>query len=782
MKVINCTLVSLMVCLFAASGFSQQPKDFYKTGLAFAKAGNHMDAVDQFTRALELDPDYVSAYIQRAVSYEAAGDLNKAADDLRRALVFEQKEPELFYVAARVNFALGNYKESLELAHKSVLLDKKNESAYRLLARTQLAMEDYSTALVTINKALALKANPANHFYRALIVGKMKNYIQAEQDYSKAIAKNNLYTEAYLELAGLRLLLGKPEEAMEGCNTVLAYEPGNMEAYLIRGRIYASLKEYPSAIDDASKILSHDPDDASVLLIRGTYYQEFTQHQNAINDFTRVMLITGKNPDAIFKRAFSYEQIGDFKSAIKDYETLTSLSGNEQEARQHLGEAQKRLYELNRESVAPIITLLEPQVYGESNLKFARDKNTVTVRGKIKDDSDIREVYVNSFAARFFKTGESFEFTVDLDISSSDFVTITARDFYENRGEIRYSIIRTETDPPFISILAPYASDNGEIYLDTENDELYIEGSIKDESMIQSILIDSVTASFRLDGLNPRFSATINVSNKNRFNVTATDVYGNTVTQAFVLNREGVSLLEANPMGRTWVIFIENSNYDIFPSLDGPARDVTLMRSALSKYEIHKVIYKQDMSKKEMERFFSIELRDLLRSNKVNALMIWYAGHGKFIHETGYWIPVDAIRDDEFTYYNLNALRASLQSYSGYITHNLVVTDACESGPAFCQVMREIPSERNCNDWEAVRFKSSQVFSSAGYELAVDNSQFTKTFANTLSNNPEACIPIESIVNKVAPAVTRNRMQTPKFGRIAGLEDEDGTFFFIAKK
>jgi hypothetical protein len=123
-----------------------------------------------------------------------------------------------------------------------------------------------------------------------------------------------------------------------------------------------------------------------------------------------------------------------------------------------------------------------------------------------------------------------------------------------------------------------------------------------------------------------------------------------------------------------------------------------------------------------------------------------------------------------------------MQSYSGYVTHNLVVTDACESGPAFCQVMRETPGERNCNDWEAVKFKSSQVFSSAGYEFAADNSMFTKTFAGTLSNNPEACIPIESIVNKVLPAVARNRMQTPKFGRIAGLEDEDGTFFFIAKK
>ena len=96
--------------------------------------------------------------------------------------------------------------------------------------------------------------------------------------------------------------------------------------------------------------------------------------------------------------------------------------------------------------------------------------------------------------------------------------------------------------------------------------------------------------------------------------------------------------------------------------------------------------------------------------------------------------------------------------------------------------MRSEIKIRSCDDWQATRFKSSQVFSSAGYELAVDNSQFTRTFANSLANNPDACIPIESIVTKVTSAVVSNNQQKPQFGKIAGLEDEDGTFFFISKE
>jgi len=774
-------LIFLVLAFVSNGGSAQSAKQFYKTGLAFMQAGNLKDAEEQFTKALEIDPEYVQVYIERAHTYEALGDLRNAADDMKRVLAFEPKEEELFYDAARLNYLLANYNDALELINKSLNLNARYEQAYRLRCRIQFDFGDLSGSLVSINKALSLKDTPENYFYHGQVSEKMQNFYQAELDYDKAIAKNDRYIDAYLALASLRLEINKPDAALENCNSVLAIEPGNKEAYLIRSRIYARLTEYPKAIDDLSKILVNNPEDKEMYMLRGTYYQEFTQYQNAINDFTRALMIDNTFAEAIYKRASSYEQVGDFKSAIKDYESLTSLSSSDLKAQQHLNDARKRLFELNRETHPPRIALQEPATIGDSVIQIARNKASLTIRGKITEESELSLLKVNDKPATFLRNGDNYDFTADIDVSSADHIAITATDAYDNSSTLNCAIIRTEIDAPKITILTPYASDNGEIYLDTDNTNLYIEGVLHDESTIKSIVIDGVTASFTVDELNPKFSVTLNVANKNKFSVTATDIYGNDTTQVFVLNREGVSLLETNPMGRTWIIFIENSNYEKFPSLDGPSKDITLMRSALAKYDIHKVIHKQDMTKKEMERFFTIELRDLLRSNNVNSLLIWYAGHGKFINETGYWIPVDARRDDEFTYYNLNAFRASLQSYANYITHNLVITDACESGPTFCLAMRDTPRERNCNDWKAAKFKSSQVFSSAGYEFASDNSQFTKTFANTLANNPDACLPIESIVSKVTLAVSQNNQQVPKFGKISGLEDEDGTFFFIRK-
>jgi len=761
---------------------AQSARQYFKTGVTFSEAGNFKDAADQFTRSLEIDPEYVQSYLERARAYEAMQELQKAADDLQRALAFEQKKESMYYEAARMNYLLLNYDNALELINRSLELKINYEPAYRLQCLVLLATEDYSGALVSINKALALKDNPENNFYRGQVSENMKNYIQAEIDYNKTISKNNRFTEAYLALASLRLVMKKPEAAMENCNAVIAYAPDNMQAYLVRSRIYATLTEYPKAIDDVSKILYNNPNDKEMYRVRGMYYQEFTQHQNAISDFTHALLIDKTLTDVYYHRALSYEQVGDFKSAIKDYETLTRLSSNDVKAEHLLVDVRKRLFELNRETQPPLLTLLEPIITADSVIEVARNKDRITLRGKITEESELNNVTVNGQPATFMHIGDVYDFTAESDVAYMEHISVTVMDVYANSRTYIFGINRTEIDPPVVSIMAPYASDNGEIYIDTDNATLYIEGAIHDESNIRSIVIDSVVASFNLNELNPRFSATLNLANKNKFSVTVTDSYGNDTTQTYFLNRDGVSLLKSNPMGRTWVIFIENSNYRSFPSLEGPAKDVALMRSALAKYDIQKIIHKQDMTKKEMERFFSIELRDLLRSNKVDAMLLWFAGHGKFINETGYWVPVDARREDEFTFYNLNALRASLQSYSGYVTHNLVITDACESGPTFYQAMRETPKERNCNNKESVKFKSSQVFSSAGYEMASDNSQFTRTFASTLVNNPDGCLPIETIVEKVSLAVTQINHQKPLFGKITGLEDEDGTFFFVAKQ
>jgi tetratricopeptide (TPR) repeat protein len=530
-----------------------------------------------------------------------------------------------------------------------------------------------------------------------------------------------------------------------------------------------------------------DPANPMFYFERGKCYQEFSQHINAINDFSKCISLEvaakKEEPTAYFARAKSYEEIQSFDKAIEDYNKITVLSKYDQKAREMLEASQKRLYELNRESDPPEIALISP-VPAKDTVEIKGDKTTLLISGTLKDKSKIKSFKINNESVILVEKNGVNDFLANINVTGVNKITFSAIDDYDNERVINYNLKRTETNPPKIMIIAPYTSEEGQVFLDSPTPNIAIQGKISDESHIKSITVGNFTASYNPNELNPAFTATLNVSDLNKFTVVAEDIYGNRQETEFTLNRAGAGIAATNPMGRTWVVFIENSSYETFASLDGPIKDISTMQRALANYDIHNFIHKKDMTKVEMERFFNIELRDQVKKNQVKSLMVYYAGHGKYINDVGYWIPVDAKRDDEFTYFNINSLKAGLQGYSDVVVHTLVVSDACESGPGFYSASRAANEAPTCDNTQATGSKSAQVFSSAGeaYELASDNSKFAATFANTLMNNRNACIPIETIVKSVTSVVASdNKGQKPKFGTIQGMDDSHGTFFFITK-
>jgi tetratricopeptide (TPR) repeat protein len=58
----------------------------YHRGLAHRLLGQHDQAIEDYTRALKLDPRLALAYRNRSLAYAAKGDTEKAKADHERAL------------------------------------------------------------------------------------------------------------------------------------------------------------------------------------------------------------------------------------------------------------------------------------------------------------------------------------------------------------------------------------------------------------------------------------------------------------------------------------------------------------------------------------------------------------------------------------------------------------------------------------------------------------------------------------------------------------------------
>jgi len=759
--------------------FGQNAKKYYKAGTDFVLGMKYEDAIAQFTSAIGIEPSEPAYYIARGEAYKILKNYVEAKSDFEKAIVFAPKDPEVYVMMGEVCNKMGNFDQALVYLNHASDLDKRNKNVYPEKVITLIGLVKLDQALKVSDTAIIIGNTPMDYFSRGVIYKKLGNDLMAKKEFEKSISKDKKIAEPRLALAEI-LITSNPAEAMSQCNEVLKNSEFNTDAYLMRSRVYMRNLDYPNAINDLSKNILIDPSYAAFYLYRGNAYQGFNQHANAINDYSKYISLKPDDPDAFFARAKSYEEILNFDKALEDYQKITVLSEFDMNARKMLKEAQVRLYELNREKIAPEISLVS-HVPVKGAIEIKGDKSAILISGKIKDKSKIKSFLINNGPVTIAAKDGEYEFLSNVDVSSIDKITLVATDDYDNETVVNFALERTEINPPQILLIAPYTSEDGQVFLDSPTPNIAIQGKITDESQIKSITIGDITASYRRDELNPGFTAILDISNLNKFTVVVEDIYGNRRETEYKLNRDGAEIAANNPMGRTWVVFIENSSYETFASLDGPIKDVGTIQRALANYQVHNIIHKKDMTKAEMERYFNIELRDLVKKNQVKSLLVWYAGHGKFINEIGYWIPVDAKRDDEFTYFNINALKAGLQGYGDVVIHTLVISDACESGPGFYTAMRSSGTIPTCDNTIVAGAKSAQVFSSAGYELAVDNSKFTATFANTLMNNKNACIPIETIVKSVTEAVATETGQKPKFGKIQGMEDMNGTFFFIAK-
>jgi tetratricopeptide (TPR) repeat protein len=108
--------------------FSQSAKKYYKTGGEFVTTGNYKDAIVQFTKAIDLQPDFANAYLARAGAYEKLGMLKEASQDYDRASTFLSTNSDVYYQSARLNFLLGDYQKAIEKRREVDILRNKVEN------------------------------------------------------------------------------------------------------------------------------------------------------------------------------------------------------------------------------------------------------------------------------------------------------------------------------------------------------------------------------------------------------------------------------------------------------------------------------------------------------------------------------------------------------------------------------------------------------------------------------------------------------------------------------
>ncbi len=781
-------LLIWVICLGVFSqNFAQSAKKLHKEALGAYMRSEYNISLDLLNQAYTLEPENEDVLLLRGRTFLRLNKASEAIGDLSKAATIAPKNTDVFENLSEAHTMNGDFAQAIVALDNYLKIRPKQISIYRQKANLQLLKKDFAEVVKTCNSALNNdETEDGIIFILAVATDSLGNDLAAEKYYKNAIdlaladksrrAMTDLMSSYYSGIASSQANLFKHDLAIKNYSEAIKFTQKNGNLFLRRGLSFVAQTELQNGLQDFTQAIGLDAKNFEAYYNRGLVNKKLGQFPAAISDFNQAIILQPNSSAAFFGRGNCYEANNSLNDAVRDYKKALDLDPKNQEYSRQFVVAREKLYDANKEEVAPIIKITSPTgITNEIILKG--DQDILQLEGIILDASAIKSLLIDGKPLEVKAEELNPSFTTTVSIKGKNALEIKAYDVYLNVGTLKINIIRNETNAPEITITKPFETIDKTIFLDGKT-SLYLEGKISDESRIKSILINGMSATFLVDELNPRFQATLNTEKLDSLIVNAIDVLGNEKILTYKLVKEDSS--SSNKMGRTWVVIVDNSNYAQFPKLPSENNDVEEIKSTLNKYQIDHIVSRKDLSKQQMEKFFSIELRDLVQNNRVKSLMIWYSGHAQLINENGYWMPIDATVGDEFSYYSVNGLRSSLEAYSD-LRHVLVLSDAADVGQLFSNSNAEKSPVIVCEKAEQTQLKSAQVFNVSSKEMAVENKLFTQSLTNILNNNQATCIGIELLAEKVNNMLNQNKKAPAKLGRIKGITEENGSFIFFKK-
>ena len=711
--------LALLLSFIALGAVAQSGKAFLKEADKLMADQLFEQALEKYGFAIRTEPKLVKAYMGRAEAYGSLGRAADRANDLAQVAALMPEEPAHAIAASGAFLDLDSVPRAKALAEQATRVGPKNQAAQMALSRACLRAGDLDCATKAADQALAIKATTDSYYLHGIVRSATKDYKTAEFDLDKVIEWNHLYEPAYVAVSEVQLALydlySGPtmkartlEKAIEQCTRAMELNPRSTDALFTRSKAFAHQREYAKAIDDISRCIALERTDRAVFVQRALYYKGFGQHQNAVNDLNRVILADATDAQALQLRAECREANMDLDGALKDLDAAQKALegegqlGGDQRAGFEAGRARVAalIFEQNREADPPSITVVRPFHQG-AVAKVSSSEAMVEVSGYVRDKSLLKSVTVNGKPADFSKDEKDPMFVTTLALGAEEKeIVVQATDTYGNFTSEVLTVERNEGVPPEITLTSPKDSANREITLVAGRKEVFIEGTISDASLIRSITVNGEGASYAPDRMNPDFSIKVSLDGVDRFVVRAEDQFGNTSDQQWSVKRtaEPVAAVSkpvpsesaphANPAtkGGVWLVQIENSGYRNLPAVS--TADAAKMQKAFASYQIQRTISKKNLTKEQMERFFNVELRDLVRTSKVSTILLWYSGHGRTAGGKAYWIPIDGKKDDIYSFYNYGALKAQMQNYSESVTNTVVVSDAASGEASFFDLTR----------------------------------------------------------------------------------------------
>lgn len=261
--------------------------------------GDWPDAIRWYTRAIRVAPKRARLHLARAICFEHEARIEEAIADFSAAIALDPGDAAAFHGRGRCRKTIDR---ALAIADftRAIELDDSESAVWSDRGRASFLAEAFDVAESDATRAIELDPTEARaHFTRALVYHRRGDVARAVVDYEAAARiepTELLYVTACTKA---HMLLGDASAVRTDLDATIALEPTAVEFRVLRARILVGEEAFDRALEDfdaalalGSRIVGSTPmladaDRAELHHERGTVLRSLDRNEEAAKDEER---------------------------------------------------------------------------------------------------------------------------------------------------------------------------------------------------------------------------------------------------------------------------------------------------------------------------------------------------------------------------------------------------------------------------------------------------------------------------------------------------------------
>jgi tetratricopeptide (TPR) repeat protein len=233
-----------------------------------SNAKNYTKAIQNFSKVIELNPNYHLGYYYRATAKSILGDLDGEIEDNTKAIELKPN-----YVMAYNNRGLAKLKQ-----------------------------KKYIEALKDFNKVIELKPDYLGYFTRAKVKSALGDSKGSIEDFTKVIELDPKWVMAYNNRGWENFLLKNYGEALKDFDKAIELDTRNAVVYNSRQETKFALNDFAGCMADCNMAISLDPKLANPYLFRGKVYFENGDKLKACENWRKAFELGATEANELIKQ------------------------------------------------------------------------------------------------------------------------------------------------------------------------------------------------------------------------------------------------------------------------------------------------------------------------------------------------------------------------------------------------------------------------------------------------------------------------------------------------